>query len=166
MILCPQYYAISGFWKGYVHVHGHKDPDNERSKPQSVQSTSATSGPSPGGDASIAGFEPIGAVMPGRICAMSSRCAQITGLFSDFVIKSATCCFAFTYLMRTLGFEQTSNNQCTSIRWVRGRCRSAMLRAFLMILITASLSSAMTRHVVCSGRLVYAKYFPVLKSSE
>ena len=41
-----------------------------------------------------------------------------------------------------------------------------MLRAFLMILMTASLSPAMTRTVVWPFFLVHAKYFPGLKLSE
>ena len=110
-----------------------------------VEHCAAESGSaSPGGVASKAGATPAALMMPGRICAISSKCSQICGLLSDFVIRSAICCFVLTYSIRTLGFEQTSNNQWTSIRWVRGRCRSAMLLAFLSIFITASLSSSIS----------------------
>ena len=132
-----------------------------------VEHCAAESGSaSPGGVASKAGAIPAALIMPGRICAISNKCSQICGLLSDFVIRSAICCFVLTYSMRTLGLAQTSNNHCTSILWVRGRWRRAMLRAFLTILITASLSSAMISTVVCRGFLVYANYFPRSNCSE
>ena len=103
--------------------------------------------------------------MPPRIWAMSSRCSHVCGLFKAFVIKSAICCLVLTYSMRIRGFEQTSNSHCRSMRWVRGKWRNAIDLAFLMILITASLSSATTSTVVRLAFWVYAKYFPGLKCS-
>ena len=98
--------------------------------------------------------------MPPRIWAMSNRCSQVCGLFKAFVIKSAICCLVLTYNMRIRGFEQTSNSHCRSMRWVRGKCRIDIDLAFLVILITASLSSAMTGAVVWPFVRVCAKYFP------
>ena len=87
-------------------------------------------------------------VTPPLICAISNKRSHVAGLSSAFVIKSAICCLVLQYRISTLGCEHTSNNQCTSMRCVLGKWRRAIERALAMILMTASLSSAMTRTVV------------------
>ena len=130
-------------------------------KPHMSHCAAANGIDNPGGAAMRRGATvSFSAVMPPRICAMSSRCSQVCGLFSAFVIKSATCCFVFTYSMRIRGCEHTSKSQFRSIRCVRGRCRNDIDLAFLTILMTASLSSAMIKLVTAVDFWVYAKYFP------
>ncbi len=55
---------------------------------------------------------------------------------------SATCSFVLMYLILTPGSSlSASNNQSKSILWVRGTFRSLLVHPFIIILITASLSS-------------------------
>ena len=118
---------------------------------------------SPGGVAHSPSKRPVTLSIPGLIWHNPSRCDHICWLLMDSAIISASCCLVLTYRILTAGREHTSNSQRRSMRWVRGRCRSAMLRAFPTGLMTASLSSAMVRAVFCTGRFVYAKYLAVWK---
>ena len=93
-------------------------------------------------------------LMPDRICTISNKPPQVGGVFGASVVKSAVCCFALTYNIRTRGWVHTSKSHWTSMRCVRGRWGSDMGSAPSMICMTGALSSAMSRQVVCEAFLV------------